>query len=301
MLYANLIDVVARRCLGAGLHFGHGAANAHDEAWYLIASVLDCAPEALPVTETVPSSIAEKVDALMKLRIQSRKPLPYLTGKAWFYGLELECSEQVLVPRSPIGELLNQQLQPWLSQYPGQCSRQYPLNIVDIGTGSGSLAATAAINFPNARVTAVDIAEGPLALAARNFAKHGLSQRVALQRGDGLGACAGRRFDVIISNPPYVPWQEYLGLPPEYQHEPRLALISPDQGLAFARQLLREAGRHLTDEGLLVVEVGNTMQALMNRWPDFPAEWPVFEQGGMGVFIISASDLAAWRRDHPAL
>ena len=293
MRYLDLLELLTRRLGSAPLHYGHGAATAQDEAWYLLAALSDIEPASLPLNQPVPALLAEQALQLVEERLRTRKPMAYLTGAAWFYGLPLHCSEQVLVPRSPIGELLHGGLESWL-QAP-------PRHIVDVGTGSGSLAITAALCFPHSRVTALDLADAALALAARNIERHDLQRRVRVERSDGLSACAGRRYDLILSNPPYVPWQEYLTLPPEYWHEPRLALLSPDNGLAFTRGLLREAGRHLTEDGVLVVEVGNSEYQLMTRWPDFPAEWPEFQHGGGGVFIIGARELAQWRQAHPAL
>lgn len=225
-----------------------------------------------------------RIDLLLRRRVAERTPLPYLTHRAFFAGLELYVDERVLVPRSPIAELVINRFEPWTD------SRRVR-RILDIGTGSGAIALACARAFPRARVDAADISAAALQVCRRNVRRLGLGRRVTAVRSDHFSGVAGRRYDIIVSNPPYVGREEMRALPAEYQHEPRLGLASGADGLDSVRAILAQARPHLADEGILVVEVGNTEKALLREFPRLPFVWPRIAMGGEGVFLLNARDL----------
>ena len=225
-----------------------------------------------------------RIDQLLQRRIAERIPLPYLTHRAFFAGLELYVDERVLVPRSPIAELVINRFEPWTA------SRRVR-RILDIGTGSGAIALACAKAFPHARVDAADISAAALQVCRRNVRRLDLGRRVMAVRSDYFSGVAGRRYDIIVSNPPYVGRNEMRALPSEYRHEPRLGLASGADGLDSVRAILAEARSHLEDEGILVVEVGNSEKALLKRFPRLPFVWPRISMGGEGVFLLNARDL----------
>ena len=210
----------------------------------------------------------------------------YLTRRCWYAGLPLYVDERVLIPRSPIAELIERQFAPWVR--PESVRR-----IADLGTGSGCIALAAAVAFPRAKVDAVDISAEALEVARINRAALGLSRRVRLVKSDFFEALAGRRYDIIVSNPPYVGTAEFNGLPPEYAHEPAAALRSGRDGMDAVRVLLAGAARHLAADGVLVVEVGNTETRLQKAFPKLPFLWLSFAHGGGGVFLLTVAQLRA--------
>ncbi len=228
----------------------------------------------------------QRFETLLRRRIRERVPAVYLTHRCWFAGLPMYVDERVLIPRSPIAELIENHFAPWVEAHAVR-------RIVDLGTGSGCIALACACAFPRARVDAVDISPDALAVARINRDALGLQRRVRLVESDFFKALAGRRYDIIVSNPPYVGTAEFNGLPPEYGHEPAGALRSGRDGMDAARLLLREALPHLTADGVLIVEVGNTEARVRRAFPRLPFLWFSFARGGGGVFLLSAAQLQA--------
>jgi ribosomal protein L3 glutamine methyltransferase len=284
------VGAAIRRCAralrAARVHFGHGTDCARDEAAELVFFVAGLGhalgASAYPLKLT-PRQVM-RIDLLLRRRIAERIPLPYLTHRAFFAGLELYVDERVLVPRSPIAELVINRFAPWT---PARGVHR----ILDIGTGSGAIALACARAFPDARVDAADISAAALQVCRRNVRQLGLGRRVTALRSDYFSGVAGRRYDIIVSNPPYVGRDEMRTLPPEYRHEPRLGLASGADGLDSVRAIFAEARSHLHDDGILVVEVGNTEKALLKRFPRLPFVWPRIAMGGQGVFLLNARDL----------
>jgi ribosomal protein L3 glutamine methyltransferase len=282
----ELIERVAAQFDAAGVFFGHGTDNAVDEAASLVFHVAGLAhADAGPQTYGLAPSTAvfERVSELAAARIADRVPLPYLLREAWFSGLPFYVDERVLVPRSPFAELIHTRFEPWLE--PGRVSR-----ILEIGTGSGCIAVACAVAFPDAQVVATDLSADALAVARINVERHGLARQICLLEADLFAGVEGR-FDLIVSNPPYVPEAEVLGLPAEYVHEPALALGSGTDGLESTRRILQDAPRHLEPEGLLAVEVGCGWSQLEAAFPDLPFVWPEFESGGEGIALLRAGEL----------
>ena len=280
----------ASRFNAAGLHFGHGTDNALDEAAWLVLHALDL-PLDLPPhwqeARLTPGERRRVVDLLLA-RIETRKPAAYLTGEAWFCGLPFAVNEAVLVPRSPIAELIEQGFQPWLVADP-------VTRVLDLCTGSGCIGIACAFAFPEAEVDLSDVSAEALDVARQNIARHGLGERVRPHRADVFDGLPPARYDLIVANPPYVDAADMAELPAEYRHEPRLGLAAGADGLDIVRRILAEAVDWLSPQGLLVVEVGNSAPALQAAYPDLPFIWPEFERGGHGVFLLEAGALPAGR------
>lgn len=280
------VDAVADYFSGNALCYGHGTDRAADEAWWLVWQLSGNPSDlaALPPDD----ALADRVVALAARRVAERVPLAYLLGTAWFAGLEFRVTRDVLIPRSPLAELVLQGFSPWLTLAEGD-------RVLDVGTGSGCIAIAAAVHNAGIQVDATEIAPAALAVARENVARHAVGSRVRLIEAD-LFPPGTTRYRVIMSNPPYVPSAEVAVLPPEYRHEPRSALDGGADGLDPARRLLAGAGSRLTADGVLIVEVGETAAALEAAWPKVPWTWLEFERGGDGVFLLSADDLKhGWR------
>lgn len=270
----------------AGLYFGHGTDNPLDEAVVLVLHALHL-PHDLPPTyldgRLTPGE-KEAVVRLFRQRIDQRKPAPYLTHEAWFSGLPFHVNEHVLIPRSPIAELIEHGFSPWLEA-------ERVERVLDLCTGSGCIGIACAFAFPEATVDLSDISPEAIEVAQRNITRHLLAEQVEAIESDLFAGLKGRHYDLIVSNPPYVSREEMETLPLEYRREPVLALEADDEGLAIVDRILRDALDHLNPGGILVVEVGNSAPALEERYPEVPFLWLEFERGGHGVFLLTAAQL----------
>lgn len=270
----------------AGLFFGHGTDNAYDEARVLVSHVLnlpfDFEPDLLDARLAMFER--EAILGLLKRRIDERVPAAYLTKEAWFGGLSFYVDERVLVPRSPIAELIAQDFEPWLSG-------TYPQRILDLCTGSGCIGIACAYQFEDARVDLADISLDAINVADINIARHELSDRVRAVQSDVFEWLEGERYDLIVSNPPYVDAEDLADMPAEYHREPALGLASGPDGLDITRQILRNAAKYLNTGGVIVVEVGNSCVALDEAFPTVPFMWLEFERGGHGVFVMTKEQL----------
>jgi ribosomal protein L3 glutamine methyltransferase len=291
---ATLRDYIrwgASRFNQAGLFFGHGTANAIDEAASLALFALHL-PHNLPGGYfNCVLTPAERLEVLglLERRIAERKPAAYLTHEAWFCGMPFYVDGRVLVPRSPIAELIEKRFSPWVGE-PDEVS-----DILDLCTGSGCIAVACAVAFPDAYVDAADISPEALDVALTNIATHDVGDQVSAVCSDLFDGLAGKRYDLIVSNPPYVASEEWRNLPSEYHAEPRLGLESGETGLDCVRRILNQAEAHLKPEGLLIVEVGSSAEALEDAYPDVPFCWLEFDRGGDGVFLLTAGQLTECR------
>jgi ribosomal protein L3 glutamine methyltransferase len=281
-----LIEHAERSLRAARLHYGHGTDNARDEAAALVLHALGLHR---PLTwrqlrRRAGVAAGARLAQLLTRRIGERIPAVYLTRRCWFAGIPLYVDERVLIPRSPIAELIVRRFAPWID-----AARVH--RILDLGTGSGCIAIACARAFPRARVDAIDLSPAALAVARGNVRRHRLARRVHVRRSDHFGALGCARYDIIVSNPPYVGERELQGLPREYRHEPRVALAAGEDGLDSARVILRDAAAHLNPGGLLIVEVGDSATALRRAFPRLPFVWLAFERGGGGVFVLERAQL----------
>ena len=269
----------------AGLFYGHGADNAIDDAMRLIMPSLNlplsCDSEIYNTRLT--RREREMLVELIVKRVELRIPVAYITNTAWFAGLEFYVDERTLVPRSPFAELINASFEPWL--------QAAPLRILDLCTGSGCIAIACAYAFPEAEVDAVDISDDALEVAEINIQGHGLEQQVTPIYSDLFSGIADQKYDLIVSNPPYVDQEDMDNLPDEFKHEPELGLASGFDGLDLVRKMLAQAGDRLNENGLLFVEVGNSQVHLQAAYPQIPFQWIEFSQGGHGVFVLTKAQL----------
>ena len=270
----------AARLDDAGVVFGHGTDNAVDEALVLVlhaAGLRPGAPESLFASRLTASERRTAVELIVR-RIRDRVPAPYLTGRAWFAGLEFACDARALVPRSPIAEWIERGFEPWLD--PDAVAR-----VLEIGTGGGAIAIACAMAFPNAIVDAVDISDAALALARENCIAHAVGDRVRLSNSDVYSGVDGR-YDLIVSNPPYVDAETMASLDPEFLHEPRVGLMAGADGLDCVRRILTGANAHLRPGGVVVCEVGASRDALEAAYPAVAFTWLDLSRGGEGVFLL---------------
>ncbi|TRY29419.1 50S ribosomal protein L3 N(5)-glutamine methyltransferase [Aliiglaciecola sp. M165] len=278
------------------LYYGHGTDNAWSEAVNLVCQVLHL-PHDLPdedlrflMQSRLTKSEKGAIVNLVKRRIDEKVPVAYLTNKAWFCGLPFFVDERVLVPRSPFAELIVQDFSSWLKQPPKQ--------ILDLCTGSACIAIALAYQFEDAVVDAVDISRDALDVANINIHEHGLEERVFPIQSDLMAALSGQKYDLIVSNPPYVDEEDMSDLPTEFHHEPELGLAAGQDGLDLVDTILRQSVEHLSEDGWLFVEVGNSEVHMEHRYPGMPLHWVQFEHGGHGVFAINQSALRAYLASH---
>ena len=286
----TLIDFIrygASRFNAAGLTFGHSFDNALDEATQLVLHALHLPHDLSPVYGTSRLVEAEKqaILDLFRRRIEERIPAAYLTGEAWFAGLSFKSDPRALVPRSPIAELIESGFEPWLG------GREVT-RALDICTGSGCIAIAMAHYNPDWQVDGVDISDEALSLAEENKTRL-MADNVRFLKSDLMGALAGEQYELIVTNPPYVTHAETDALPAEYAHEPELGLRAGDDGLDLALKILRDAPDHLTENGLLICEVGEAERALSELLPELPLAWIEFKVGQMGIFVVERADLVA--------
>jgi ribosomal protein L3 glutamine methyltransferase len=271
------------------IFFGHGTDNSYDEAVWLILSALHLPHDTLHnfldavITEQERKHLAN----LIEQRITKRTPTAYLVREAWLRGFKFYVDERVIVPRSFIAELLEDGLQPWI-EYPEMVN-----SAADICTGSGCLGILLAEAFPNAAIDVVDISPDAIAVANINIANYGLQEQITAIQSDMFTALKGKKYDLIISNPPYVDAPSMAELPAEYRNEPQLALGSGKAGLDHTHTILREAAKHLNDGGILVVEIGHNRDALLEAYPKLPFTWLEVESGNQFVFLLTKEQLKA--------
>lgn len=282
----DMIRWAVSRFSEAKIFFGHGTDNAWDEAVNLVLNAVhlawDVDKEVLDARLT--RQEREKIADWVVKRVKDRIPAAYLIGEAWFAGLKFYVDQRVLVPRSPLAEMIEQRFEPWL--------QNKDMNrILDLCTGSGCIGIACAAAFPEAQVDLVDISADALAVAKLNIKRHHMDDRVSAVRSDVFNGLAENRYELIVSNPPYVDAHDFATMPDEYHHEPALGLSSGDDGLDVTRRILREAVDYLTDDGLLIVEVGNSEVHLQEQYPQVPFLWLDFEHGGHGVFMLTAEQL----------
>ncbi|PHM49857.1 50S ribosomal protein L3 N(5)-glutamine methyltransferase [Xenorhabdus miraniensis] len=281
----DMLRWATSRFNAANIYYGHGTDNPWDEALQLVLPTLYLPldiPEAM-MTSRLTSTERHRIVERVLRRINERIPVAYLTNRAWFCGHEFYVDERVLVPRSPIGELIN-------NQFAGLISHE-PSAILDLCTGSGCIAIACAHAFPEAEVDAVDISPDALAITEQNIENHGLSHRVIPISSDLFRDMPPMKYDLIVTNPPYVDEEDMSDLPDEFRCEPELGLAAGVDGLQLVRRILATAPDFLTEDGVLICEVGNSMVHLIVQYPEVPFTWLEFEQGGNGVFMLTRQQL----------
>ncbi len=270
----------------ANLYFGHGTDNAWDEACWLVLHALQM--EHAKLAEVLDAQLIYNerrviVDLFLR-RIKERIPAAYLTNKAWFADLPFYVDKRVLIPRSPFAEIIQQQFEPWSDS-------EGVKNVLDLCTGCGCIAIATAYALPNAKIDAVDLSKDALEVAAMNCQQHNMRQHVSLYHSDLFDALPGKRYDIIISNPPYVDANDFATIPAEYQHEPSMGLEAGKDGLDIVKRIVSQAKQYLTEQGILLIEVGNSAEAMIEQFDDVPFVWLEFEYGGHGVFLLRYEDL----------
>ncbi|MEZ5495198.1 MAG: 50S ribosomal protein L3 N(5)-glutamine methyltransferase [Pseudomonadales bacterium] len=285
MTLQDWLQATAQQIERAGVFLGHGTDNSWDEALHLTLPLLGLSFDAKPevLQRELTAIERQKLQQAREQRIVQRIPVPYITQQAWFCGLPFYVDRRVLIPRSPLGELIEDGFYPWLQKEPAR--------ILDLCCGSACIGIACALAFAEASVDVADISADALAVAAINIAQHSVQQRVHRVESDLFAGLQGQRYDLIVCNPPYVDAEDMSSLPDEYRHEPALALASGVDGLDFTRRLLREAREFLTEDGVLIVEVGNSAAALDLAFPAVPFTWLAFDRGGDGVFTLTAAEL----------
>lgn len=272
-------------------YFGHGSDSIWDEAVHLVLNAINVSHDI--DSEMVDSRLLTQekktiIDYVYQRACQ-RKPLPYILKKAWFAGMEFDIDERVIIPRSPLAELIHNDFSPWVNDIDGV------KNVLDLCTGSGCIGIACTTVFEDADITLVDISDDALSMANHNIKKHQLSDRVRAVKSDLFNNLKGQKFDVIVSNPPYVDKHDFDSMPKEYHYEPKLALEAGYDGLDLAKRIILEADQYMTEKGVLIVEVGNSQHALMEMCPDIPFTWLSFSEGGDGVFLLTYDELVKYK------
>jgi len=282
----KLIKDIARFFRQSDIYYGHGTDSPNNEAFYLVLATLDLPFELTDkqLQQKLAPDTAMMIWTLARRRVEERIPVAYLVNKAWFAGLPFYVNDKVLIPRSPIAELIEENFAPWVNE--SRVKR-----VLDIGTGSACIAIACAAAFPEASIDAVDIDQAALDVARINVEAYQLTDRVRLIKSDLYAALTESKYDLIIANPPYVDAQDMQSLPLEFRHEPELALAAGVDGLDIVRRIIRESGRHMNKDAILIVEVGNSQQAMESAFPELPLVWLEFERGGDGVFLLPADAL----------
>lgn len=291
---SDMVRWTVSRFNAADLFYGHGTDNPWDEALHLILPSLYLPldiPQEVYASRLTLSERHRIVENVIQ-RVHHKVPVPYITNKAWFCGHEFYVDQNVLIPRSPIGELIN-------NHFCGLISEE-PQRILDLCTGSGCIAIACAYEFPFSEVDAVDISPEALSITEHNIAEHGMQERVTPIRSDLFSELLPIQYDVIVTNPPYVDQEDMDDLPDEFKIEPELALAAGNDGLDLVRIILANADRYLTDDGILICEVGNSMVHLTAEYPDVPFVWLSFENGGDGVFMLTKSQLEEYKSQFSA-
>jgi len=282
----DIIRWATSRFNEAGLYYGHGTETAWDEAFALVLHTLHLPHDIsiLALDARVTERERTQLDTLIQKRIKDRIPVPYLTHEAWFAEMPFFVDERVLIPRSPIAEMIQHQFRPWMEKV-------HVENILDLCTGSACIAIACAKAFADAHVDASDISVDALAVAKINVLRHGVEDQVELHQSDLFKQLPIKKYDIIVSNPPYVDAEDMADLPAEFLHEPKLALAAGNLGLDYAVKILQMADQYLSENGILVVEVGNSEFALAEQFPEIPFTWMEFQNGGGGVFMLTAKEL----------
>ncbi len=283
----DYIRFATSRFAAAELHYGHGFEDAFSEAVYLVLAALHL-PQNLPeqyFSSQLTLDERHRILQFFDKRINTRMPVAYLTQEAWFAGMSFYVDQRVLIPRSPLAEVIEAAFEPWLAP-------EKIFNILDLCTGSGCIALACANYLPHVQVDAADISPDALAVAAKNIAHYQAEEQVHLVQSDYFDALLGKQYDVIISNPPYVPATSFNQLPPEYHHEPRIGLLAGEEGLQAVNIILQEAKLYLKeDDSLLIVEVGESKESVEAAFPHLPFTWLEFARGGEGVFLLKRCQL----------
>jgi len=271
----------------AQLFFGHGTNNAIDEAIVLIVYALHLPQEIPDILWHSKLTYLEKqtIIELFNIRIKNKIPTPYITKEAWFANLCFYVDQRVLIPRSPIAEIIEQRFEPWIEI-------NKITHMLDLCTGSGCIAIASALAFSNIKIDATDISSEAIAVAQKNINTYGLEQQIELIQSDLFANLDNKLYDLIVSNPPYADAKEMQTMPSEYIHEPKIGLIAGEDGLYFVKRILQDAVKYLNPNGVLIVEVGASQDSLIECYPDIPFTWLEFQHGGDGVFLLTLEQLS---------
>lgn len=276
----------ASRFVEAKLTYGHGLSSPLDESAYLVLRTLHLPIDTPDIywRSALTKTEIEEVIAVIHRRIDEKIPAAYITQEGWFAGLQFYIDKRVLVPRSPIAEMVENQFSPWVDP-------EMVESVLDLCTGSGCIGIACAYAFPHAQIDLSDVSEDALEVANINIRDHDASQRVTAIKSNIFSNLSGKQYDIIVSNPPYVDGEDMDALSEEFHHEPELGLSSGKDGLDITRTILKQASQYLADNGILVVEVGNSQYALAEIYPHVPFHWIEFERGGDGVFVLTKEQL----------